>query len=70
MNNFVICVGAYVIPLHKEAIATAKKMGTITVNMDGTACKVPDAAEYIAKIEARGSLGKKEENGEMLKTVI
>ncbi|HXB93633.1 MAG TPA: hypothetical protein VNU70_00700, partial [Puia sp.] len=59
MNNFVICVGAYVLPLHKEAIATAKKIGTVTVDMEGTACKVPDAAEYIAKIEARGALGKK-----------
>lgn len=59
MNGFVIAVGAYVTPLSKEAITTAKKMGTITVDMNGTACKVPDAAEYIAKAQARGSLGKK-----------
>ena len=59
MNNFVISVGAYVTPLYKDAIAASKKMGPVTVDMDGTACKVPDAAGYIAKIEARGSLGKK-----------
>jgi 3-methyladenine DNA glycosylase AlkD len=59
MNGFIIAVGAYVIPLKEEALATAKKMGTVTVDMDGTACKVPDAAEYIARIESRGALGKK-----------
>jgi 3-methyladenine DNA glycosylase AlkD len=59
MNNFIISVGAYVVPLNKEAIATAKKIGTVTVDMNGTACIVPSAVEYIAKIEARGSLGKK-----------
>ena len=59
MNNFIIAVGAYVLPLHKEALVTAKKMGKVSVNVEGTACKVPDAADYIAKIEARGTLGKK-----------
>ena len=59
MNGFVISAGAYVTPLTKEAIAAAKKMGTVTVDMEGTACKLPNVAEYIAKIEARGSLGKK-----------
>ena len=59
MNSFVICVGAYVTPLTKDAIATAKKTGGVTVETSGTACKVPDAIEYIGKIEARGSLGKK-----------
>ena len=59
MNNFIISVGAYVTPLTKEAIATARKIGPVTVDMGGTACQVPDAVEYIAKIEARGSLGKK-----------
>lgn len=59
MNGFVISVGAYVKPLTKEAIAAGKKMGAVTVDMEGTACRVPDVAEYIAKIDARGSLGKK-----------
>jgi len=59
MNGFVIAVGAYSVPLSDKAIATAKKIGTVTVNVDGTACKVPDATEYIIKSQARGSLGKK-----------
>lgn len=59
MNGFVIAVGSYVTALTESAMATAKKIGTITVDMNGTACKVPDAGDYILKIKERGSLGKK-----------
>ena len=59
MNTYVICLGAYIKPLSTDAIATAKKMGAVTVQMDGTACKVPSAPEYIQKAIGRGSLGKK-----------
>jgi 3-methyladenine DNA glycosylase AlkD len=59
MNSFIISVGAYVTPLTEEAIATAKKIGVVKVDMHGTACVVPDAITYIKKIEDRGSLGKK-----------
>jgi 3-methyladenine DNA glycosylase AlkD len=59
MNSFVIAVGSYVPVLTDEAIATAKKIGAVTVDMNGTACKVPDAAEYIMKVKDRGTLGKK-----------
>lgn len=59
MNNFLIAVGAYVTPLTSAAIATARKIGPVTVIKEGTACKTPDAVEQIAKIEKRGSLGRK-----------
>ena len=59
MNGFIVAVGSYVLPLTKEALAAAKKIGTVTVDTNGTCCKVPDAADYIRKVEARGSLGKK-----------
>lgn len=59
MNAFVISVGGYVKPLAKQAKATAQKIGAVSVNVGDTACKVPLASEYIAKIEARGSVGKK-----------
>jgi len=59
MNSFIISVGSYVTPLTDEAIATANKIGAVTVDMNGTACKTPDAVEYIMKVKARGSLGKK-----------
>ena len=38
---------------------TAQKIGPVTVDMGGTACKVPSAAEYIGKVEKRGAIGKK-----------
>lgn len=59
MNGFVIAVGGYVGPLHDRALATAAKIGTITVDMGDTACKVPDAATSIAKMKATGRLGQK-----------
>ncbi len=59
MNGFVISVGAYVVALTEDAEATAKAVGEVKVDMDGTACKVPEAIGYIDKIRQRGSLGKK-----------
>src|SRR5262249_4896218 len=57
MNGFVIAVGSYVKPLVNQAKAAAKKIGAVSVNMGDTACKVPLASEYIAKIEAVGRIG-------------
>jgi 3-methyladenine DNA glycosylase AlkD len=59
MNGFVIAVGSYVLPLHKKAIAAAKKIGKVDVDQGDTACMVRDAVKYIGKTEKRGSLGKK-----------
>ena len=59
MNGFVISVGSYVEPLLKEAKATAKKLGKVSVDMGDTACKVPLATDYIAKVEGMGRVGKK-----------
>jgi 3-methyladenine DNA glycosylase AlkD len=59
MNGFVISVGGYVKPLSKQAKATAKKIGKIDVDMGDTACKVPVALDYIAKMESAGRAGKK-----------
>jgi 3-methyladenine DNA glycosylase AlkD len=59
MNGFVIGVGAHVKELTKEAIDTAKKIGDVYVDMDGTACKVPAASDYIKKMEEKGYIGKK-----------
>ncbi len=59
MNGFVIAVGSYVPSLTKQAKATAKKLGKVEVDMNGTACKVPDAVTYIEKVEKAGRLGKK-----------
>ncbi len=59
MNGFVIAVGSYVAPLAKQAKALAKKLGKVEVDLGGTSCKVPVAAETIAKVEKAGRLGKK-----------
>jgi len=55
----VISVGTYVKPLLKKAKETAKALGVVSVNMGDTACKVPLATEYIAKIEAMDRVGQK-----------
>ncbi len=49
MNSFVIMCGTYVAPLGDKAVATAKKLGRVQVDMGDTACKVPDAESYIMK---------------------
>jgi DNA alkylation repair enzyme len=59
MNGFVIGVGSYIKELTKEAIGVSKKIGDVYVDMGGTACKVPSAPDYIKKMEAKGSIGKK-----------
>ena len=59
MNGFVIAVGGYVRPLTSLALEAAKNLGKVSVDMDGTACKIPYAVDYIKKIEQRRALGKK-----------
>ncbi|MBM3465529.1 MAG: hypothetical protein FJX76_25845 [Armatimonadetes bacterium] len=59
MNGFVAAVGGYCPALTATALKTAETIGKVTVDMGETSCKVPDAAETIRKMEARGSLGKK-----------
>lgn len=59
MNAFVIAAGSGVVSLTAAALRTAKAMGPVEVDMGDTACQTPDAAAYIAKVKAHGSLGKK-----------
>lgn len=59
MNGFVIAVGSYIPELTKKAKEVASAIGKVSVDMNGTACKVPLASEYIVKVETRGSIGKK-----------
>lgn len=59
MNQFVIGVGCYVEPLLERARQTAAKIGTVEVDLGGTACKVPLAADYIAKVAEMNRVGKK-----------
>ena len=59
MNDFVIAVGSYVRDLTDRALRAGEKIGTVSVDMGDTACKVPSAPEYIRKVQKRGSIGKK-----------
>jgi 3-methyladenine DNA glycosylase AlkD len=59
MNGFVAAVGIHVRALTEEALRAAAAMGPVSVDMDGTACKVPDAPSHIKKAKQRGALGKK-----------
>lgn len=49
MNGFVISVGTYMAPLAAKAMAAARKIGKVEIDMGDTACKVPLAEEYIVK---------------------
>ena len=59
MNNFVISVGTYVMPLNAHAKATAKALGKVEVDMGDTSCKIPLATDTIAKVEQMGRTGQK-----------
>src|ERR1700675_3904140 len=59
MKGFVIAVGSYVKPLSKQAKATARQIGVVSVDVGDTACNVPLATAYIEKRGAAGRAGKK-----------
>jgi 3-methyladenine DNA glycosylase AlkD len=59
MNNFIIAVGTYVKPLHKQAKAAAHQIGAVFVDLGDTACVIRPAISQIEKIESSGRLGKK-----------
>ena len=62
MNSFVIAAGICVVPLAEKAMATARKVGKVTVDQGGTACKVPDAVAYIDNARAKGRMGAKKKD--------
>jgi len=59
MNGFLIAVGTYVKPLLKQAKASARQIGAVSVDLGDTACNVRPATAYIEKIEASGRVGQK-----------
>lgn len=59
MNGFVIAVGCYIASLTPLAKQVAERIGVVQVDMGNTDCQVPFAPDYIRKVEARGTIGKK-----------
>jgi 3-methyladenine DNA glycosylase AlkD len=49
MNHYIIACGTYVTPLGEKAIATARKLGKVEVDVGDTDCRIPDAESYIMK---------------------
>ncbi len=59
MNGFVISVGSNIKELTKKAQQVAASIGKIEVDMNGSACKVPFAVDYIQKVIDKQRVGKK-----------
>ena len=59
MNNYIIAVGSFIESLSIDALKIAEKVGKVEVEMGGTSCKVPLAADYIRKTTDKGSVRKK-----------
>lgn len=59
MNQFVISMGCYVLPVADKALEVGASIGKVNVDMGGTACKVPLADAYIKKVADKGRAGKK-----------
>ena len=57
MNGFVIAIGTYVASLTDKSKKIAKNIGKVSVDVGGTACKVPLATEYIDKVINKGRIG-------------
>lgn len=59
MNTYVLAIGCHVKSLTQQAIEAGNVIGPVTVDMNGTACKVPFAPDYIEKVIAKGKVGTK-----------
>ena len=59
MNGFIIAAGSFVPALTDDALEASEKIGTVMVDMGGTSCKVPAAADYIKKVKDKKAIGKK-----------
>ncbi|MDA3822272.1 MAG: hypothetical protein PF450_06620 [Bacteroidales bacterium] len=57
MNGFVIAIGTYVADLTEKSKEIAREIGKVTVDVGGSACKVPLANEYIDKVIDKGRVG-------------
>jgi hypothetical protein len=59
MNGFVISTGSYITALTEKAQKVGAIVGKVSVEMGGTACKVPLATDYLKKNIEKGRVGKK-----------
>lgn len=59
MNGFLISVGSYVKPLTDLAIEAAEQIGPVEADLGDNSCEFFFAPDYIRKVQARGTIGKK-----------
>lgn len=59
MNNYIIAVGCYVKCLTEACLKAADVLGKVEADLGPNHCTIPSAREYIQKVQARGSIGKK-----------
>jgi 3-methyladenine DNA glycosylase AlkD len=59
MNGFIIGIGISIASLTEKAKTIGAEVGKVEVEMGGTSCKVPLAADYIQKNIDMGRIGKK-----------
>ncbi len=57
MNNFIFTVGTSYLPLHDQAVETAKSVGPVEVNKDKATSKFLNASENIQKAIDKSRLG-------------
>lgn len=57
MNNFLYTVGTSYVPLHEEAVETAKAIGLVEVKRDNKKSSFLNASESIEKVADKGRLG-------------
>ncbi len=57
MNNFIYTVATSYMPLHEQAVETAKAVGPVEIGKDKNKSKWLNASENIQKAMARGQLG-------------
>jgi 3-methyladenine DNA glycosylase AlkD len=59
MNGFLISVGSYVSSLTDLAIRTGEEIGRVEANLGNNSCEFPYGPDYLRKVAARGTIGKK-----------
>lgn len=59
MNAFVIATASFVSPLTEFGLQIAEKIGKVTADLGNNHCQIPFAPDYIRKVQAHGSIGKK-----------
>ena len=53
MNNALIAIGVFKPELRAKAVAAAKRIGKVELDLGDTSCVTPDAVAYIAKAAKR-----------------